>query len=82
MAEQFLIRIDADLKARLTRLARAEGKSASRMVRELIQDYVKQRDIAGYIDVLWDGIRTKLKARGIGTSDIEKAVTRARIPGE
>jgi predicted transcriptional regulator len=82
MSDHMLIRIDADLKARLTRLARAEGKTTSRMVRELISDYVKERDIGAYVDSLWDRIGAKLKAGGAGRAlrpaDIRKAIAETR----
>jgi metal-responsive CopG/Arc/MetJ family transcriptional regulator len=78
MADQMLIRIDADLKARLNRLARAEGKTTSQMVRELIRDYVKERDIGAYIDGLWERIGTKLTARGVRPADINKAIRETR----
>lgn len=78
MADQLLIRIDPDLKERLDRLSRAEGKTTSRMVRELIRDYVKERDIASYIDGLWDRIGKKLGARGVRASDIGKAIAESR----
>lgn len=43
MSDQMLIRIDADLKKRFGRLAKAEGKTTSLMVRELIGEYVTER---------------------------------------
>jgi hypothetical protein len=78
MADQLLIRIDPDLKERLDRLSRAEGKTTSRMVRELISDYVKERDIAAYIGGLWDRIGKKLGARGVRASDIGAAIAKSR----
>lgn len=66
------------LKKELERLARAEGKTTSKMVRELIRDYVKQRDIGAYIDGLWDRIGAKLKARGARPADVDKAIEHAR----
>jgi predicted DNA-binding protein len=78
MTDQMIIRIDADLKARLNRLARAEGKATSQMVRELIRDYVKERDIGVYIDGLWERIGTKLTKRGVRPADIGKAIGRTR----
>lgn len=78
MADQMMIRIDADLKDRLSRLARAEGKTTSQMVRELVRAYVKERDIAAYIDGLWDRIGAKLTARGARPADVRKAVADAR----
>jgi predicted transcriptional regulator len=73
-----LIRIDAELKSKLSRLARAEGKTSSQMVRELIGDYVKDRDIGAYVDDLWDRIGKKLKERGIKAADIEEAIAETR----
>lgn len=82
MSDQMLIRIDPELKARLDRAARAEGKSSSGMVRELIAAYVKERDIGAYIDGLWNRVGDKLKAKGAGPERIDKAVkdTRRRRP--
>ena len=82
MSDNMLIRIDSDLKARLARLARAEGKTTSRMVRELIRNYVKERDIGAYIEGLWDRIGAKLKAgghaRAVRPADIKKAIADTR----
>ena len=78
MADQLMIRIDPDLKKSLERLSRAEGKTTSRMVRELIRDYVKERDITTYIDGLWDRIGNKLAARGVRASSVDKAIAKAR----
>ncbi len=78
MADQLMIRIDADLKKRLDRLSRAEGKTTSGMVRELVRDYVKERDISGYIDGLWDRIGKKLGARNARPSDVGEAIAKAR----
>jgi len=78
LSDQLLIRIDPELKKRLYHLSRAEGKSTSRMVRELIRDYIKERDVAAYIDGLWDRIGKKLKSRGVRPADIGKAIARTR----
>jgi predicted transcriptional regulator len=78
VADQLMIRIDPDLKKSLERLSRAEGKTTSRMVRELIRDYVKERDITAYIDGLWDRIGNKLAARGVHASGVGDAVAKAR----
>lgn len=78
MADQMMIRIDAELKERLGRLARAEGKTTSQMVRELVRAYVKERDIAAYIDGLWGRIGAKLAARGARPTDVPKVIAKAR----
>lgn len=81
MSDQLLIRIDPELKKRLDRLSRSEGKSTSRMVRELIRDYIKERDVAAYIDGLWDRIGKKLKSRSVRPADIGKSIAHTRKDG-
>lgn len=78
MTDQMMIRIEADLKEKLSHLARAEGKTTSQMVRELIRAYIKERDIAAYIDGLWDRVGAKLKARGVRPANIRKAISETR----
>lgn len=81
MSDQLLIRIDPDLKKRLEQLSRAEGKTSSGVVRELIGDYIRRRDISGYIDGLWDRIGKKLGARGAKKADVDRAIAAARRSG-
>ena len=52
MATQMIVRIDPDLKAKVNNFAKIEGKSVSEVVRELLEEYVKNRDIDSYIDSL------------------------------
>ena len=54
MPSQMIIRIDPDLKNKVNSIAKNEGKSVSEVVRELLGEYVKNRDIGSYIDDLWD----------------------------
>lgn len=78
MGTQMIIRIDPDIKNRLSKLARVEGKTTSQMVRELIEDYIKERDIGLYIDDLWDRIEKKLKSKGVKSKDITMAIRESR----
>lgn len=78
MTTQMIIRIDAKVKNRLTKLARIEGKTTSEMVRELIEGYIKERDIGTYIDDLWDRIGKKLKSKGVTSATINRAVKASR----
>ncbi len=78
MPDNLLIRIDSELKQRLKRLSRAEGRTTSHLVRELIRDYVNERDIGAYIDGLWDRIGKKLGARGVKPPDIVEAIAKTR----
>ena len=53
MTTQLAIRIESELKDRFTRLAQAEGRNSSEVIRDLMTRYVAERDVAGYIDDLW-----------------------------
>ena len=78
MTTQMIIRIDSEMKKRLNKLARVEGKTTSQMVRKLIEDYIREKDIGGYIDNLWGRIRGKVRAKGINQKDINSAIKESR----
>jgi predicted CopG family antitoxin len=78
MSTQMIIRIDEEVKNRLNKLARIEGKSTSEMVRGLIEEYIKERDIGAYIDDLWNRTGKKLKSKGISPATINKAIKASR----
>jgi predicted DNA-binding protein len=73
-----IIRIDDEVKNRLSKLARLEGKTTSEMVRELIEEYIKERDISAYIDDLWNRTGKKLKSKGVTPATINKAIKETR----
>ncbi len=78
MSTQMIVRINPELKNKVNSLAKAEGKSISEVVRELLEDYVKNRDIALYIDDLWLRIGNKLVSRKIGPNEIQRAIREVR----
>ena len=78
MTTQMIVRIDSELKNQVANLAKSEGKSVSEVVRDLLVDYVKNRDIGLYIDDLWQRIGDKLTARKISLEDINGAIKEAR----
>jgi len=78
MTTQMIVRIDSEVKERFNKLARVEGKTSSQMVRELIEDYIKERDIGSYVDDLWGRIGGKLRFKGVKQRDINKAIREAR----
>lgn len=78
MAEQLLIRMDPELKRKLARLATREGKTSTQVVRDLIEDYVRRRDVASYIDALWERIGQRLNSAGVSVTDVPKAVSEVR----
>jgi predicted DNA-binding protein len=78
MSIQMIVRLSSELKEKLDKLARSEGKSTNRMVLEIIEDYVKERDIGAYVDDLWARMGAKLAIRSVTPRDVEQAISRAR----
>ena len=74
MATQMIVRIDPELKAKVNNFAKVEGKSVSEVVRELLEEYVKSRDINSYIENLWERIGGKLASSGIGPKDVKRII--------
>jgi predicted DNA-binding protein len=73
-----IVRIDPDLKAKVNNFAKVEGKSVSEVVRELLEEYVKTRDIDSYIDSLWERIGGKLASNGAGPKDVKRVIRDVR----
>jgi predicted DNA-binding protein len=73
-----IVRVDPELKNQVQRLAKAEGRTVSDVVRGLMEDYVRDRDIALYIDDLWGRIADQLTAQGASPNDIRKAIKDVR----
>jgi len=78
MTTQMIVRVNPDLKNKVNTLAKAEGKSVSEVVRELLEDYVKSRDIGLYVDDLWQRIGDKLISRKVGPKEIKRAIQEVR----
>ena len=78
MTEQLLIRVDPELKRKLAKLATMEGRTATDVVRGLIENYVRQRDMSSYVDSLWSRIGQRLKAGGSGPKDVARAIRAVR----
>jgi len=73
-----IVRLDPELKTKVNNIAKAEGKSVSEVVRELIEGYVRDRDISSYIDDLWELVGDKLAARRVKPQDIQRAIREVR----
>lgn len=78
MSTQMIIRIDNEVKNRLSKLARIEGKTTSEVVRELIEERIKERDIGSYVDDLWNRVGSKLESKGVTPVAISKAIKASR----
>ena len=78
MATQLVIRIDPQIKEKLMKLARTEGKTASDKVREMVTEYVAQSDLSSIVDDLWARISSKLKKQRVGAKDIDRTIARVR----
>ena len=78
MTTQMIVRIDPNLKNKVSNLAKAEGKNTSESVRELLEGYVKNRDICSYIDGLWSRIGIEIKRQGFSPDDIDSIIQEVR----
>ena len=78
MESQVIIRIDSQLKQRAVSMAKAEGKNVSLVIRELLENYVKDRDMSLHIDDLWKRIGRNLEKAGRTEKDVRKAIKDAR----
>lgn len=78
MATQMIIRVEPDLKDKVSQLAKAEGKNLSELVRELLINYTKERDMSAYIDKLWERIGQNFSKNNISETDIEEAIKQVR----
>jgi hypothetical protein len=78
MTIQMIVRIDPGLKTKVNNLAKAEGKSVSEVIRELLEEYVRNRDIGSYIDDLWGRIGTQLTSRGAKPEGIHRVIRAVR----
>ena len=77
MTTQMIIRVESSLKDKVSKLAKSEGKNLSELVRELLENYTKERDMGNYIDDLWSSIGKNLSVDNV-ESDIEKAIRQVR----
>ena len=78
MTTQMIVRIDVELKTKVSKLAKAEGKRVSEVVRELLEDYVKDRDIGSYVDDLWARVGGKLASSGVTLKDVSRVIREVR----
>ncbi|MFZ2654909.1 MAG: ribbon-helix-helix domain-containing protein [Victivallales bacterium] len=78
MEKNLIVRIDDSLKSKVEYHARAEGKNSSIVIRELLANYVKSRDIGSCVDILWNSISIDLKKHGATPGKISKAIREVR----
>ena len=78
MGDQILIRMDPVLKEQLARAAKMEGKTSSEVVRTLVEDYLRQRDVGAYVDSLWSKFAKDFKSRKLSAKDITSAIKASR----
>jgi len=78
MTTQMIVRVEPDLKNRVAQLAKAEGKNLSELVRELLVNYTKERDMSAYIDDLWLRIGEGFAENDITRDDVEESIKAVR----
>ena len=78
MSSLITIRIDPEIKRRFSKLVRAEGKTPGQVLRQLIENYIKERDTRTYIDDLWTRIGGELGSKDLKQRDINRVIKEAR----
>jgi predicted DNA-binding protein len=78
MSTQMIVRIEPELKDKVNRFARAEGKTTSDVVRELLEEYISSRDIAAYVDGLWERIGAQMETQGVTADLISETIQEVR----
>ena len=78
MATQMIVRIDPGLKNKVSRLAKAEGKNLSELVRDLLVNYTRERDMTATIDSLWERIGQDFSRNNVSEADIEETIRQVR----
>lgn len=78
MVTQMMMRLDTELKKQLQKQARMEGKTTSQIMRELIENYLRDHDIGSYIDGLWNRIGKHLRSQGVTRREVAAAVRAVR----
>lgn len=76
--DQLTVRIDDNLRERLQRLARREGKSTSEVVRGLVQRYARNRDRSAGLRTLWNQMERSAEKAGTGPGEVAKAIRAVR----
>ena len=79
MTTQMSIRLDSEVKSKITKLAYVEGKRASQVVRELIEKSLRERELGAYVDDLWNRVGKKLTSREVTLKDIERTIREVRM---
>jgi len=72
------VRLDDKTKKQFQELCRREGKTSSEVVRRLVKEYIKERDMSLYIDDLWGRISNRFKSQNINLSTIERMIFEVR----
>ncbi len=78
MTTQMIIRIDPRKREQLKKLSKAEGKATSEVVRGLIDNFIKERDMSGYIDDLWKRTGTIMAKKGRSFKDVGRVIKESR----
>lgn len=78
MSSQMVIRIDEKQRQKLNQISRAEGKATSQVLRELIDGFIKDHDLGGYIDDLWSRIGKSISQKGFTPDDIPGIIAESR----
>lgn len=78
MAVQMIVRVEPATKQKLGHLARAEGKTTSQLMRDVIDVYIREHDPETHMEDLWARIQQSIEAGGHGPEDVGRMVAEVR----
>ncbi len=73
-----IIRIDEKIKDDFNKLARSNGQTTSQVIRELMQNYIKERDATQHINNLWTRISNEIKTNQVAEKEIQELIISSR----
>lgn len=73
-----LVRVDDETKERFERVAKRNGFSVSEVIRDLMKDYIKERDKTAQIGDLWNRMSVQARVSGLTVKDIPRIIKEVR----
>lgn len=73
-----IIRVDDPTKDKFEYLARRAGQTVSEVIRDLMRNYIKEKDMAAYIDDLWNEMSAQARASGFTVKDVPRIIKEVR----
>lgn len=78
MGGQMILRIDPNLKEKFRRCALREGKTMTEKTLEMIEAYLRERDLSSTVNQVWKTIGEDLRRRGYRRKDVKRKIGEVR----